>query len=42
MNYLERRRNFMPIDEYIQKYPDTDRDMFPPKREVYIVSSNPN
>lgn len=34
--YLEKRRGFVPLEEYLEMYPETSRDEFPPVRECYL------
>lgn len=36
MYHLIKRRGFMPLDEYVQKYPETNRAAFAPVRPVYL------
>jgi len=36
INYMERRRSFMPLEKYLEKYPDASPSMFPPHRPCYL------
>ncbi|PLW36703.1 hypothetical protein PCASD_08709 [Puccinia coronata f. sp. avenae] len=36
VQFLEKRRKFIPLQEYLLHYPDAKRDMFPPERDCYI------
>lgn len=38
MAYMESKRQMIPLQRYLEKYPDTDRTAFPPHRNVYIGS----
>lgn len=36
MSYMESKRQLIPLQRYIAKYPDTDPRVFPPYRKAYI------
>ncbi|KAA1072494.1 hypothetical protein PGT21_001940 [Puccinia graminis f. sp. tritici] len=36
VQFLEKRRKFMPLEDYLSQYPDAQRDMFPPERDCYV------
>lgn len=36
VQFLEKRRKFMPLEEYLSEYSDAHRDMFPPTRDCYV------
>ncbi|MBW0508877.1 hypothetical protein O181_048592 [Austropuccinia psidii MF-1] len=36
VQFLEKRRKFMPLEEYLIQYPDAKRTMFPPERDCYV------
>jgi len=36
VQFLEKRRKFMPLEEYLTLYPDAKRRMFPPERDCYV------
>ncbi|KNZ50747.1 hypothetical protein VP01_425g2 [Puccinia sorghi] len=36
VQFLEKRRKFMPLEEYLRLYPDAKRHMFPPARDCYV------
>lgn len=33
--FLEAKRQLLPLDRYLAKYPDTDPNIFPPHRRAY-------
>ncbi|KAI7954269.1 hypothetical protein MJO28_006816 [Puccinia striiformis f. sp. tritici] len=36
VQFLEKRRKFMPLEEYLSQYPDARKEMFPPERDCYV------
>lgn len=38
MAYMESKRQMIPLQRYLEKYPDTDPTVFPPHRTAYIGS----
>lgn len=36
MAYMESKRHMIPLQRYLERYPDTDPKLFPPHRKAYI------
>lgn len=38
ISYMESKRQMLPLQRYLERYPDTDPKVFPPYRKAYIGS----
>ncbi|KAI8456970.1 hypothetical protein BY996DRAFT_4578957 [Phakopsora pachyrhizi] len=40
VQFLEKRRKFLPLEDYLNQYPDAHRSMFPPERDCYVPAQD--